>query len=157
MSLLPAFAITLHLFAAIVWVGGMFFAYLAARPVLAELDTKLRARLWVGIFRRFFPWVWAAIVVLLVSGFYMASSDFDGISHAPLFVQMMMGLGILMMLIFGHVFFAPYKRLKQAVATGDDALAKKSMGMIRMLIALNLSLGLVVVAVAMLGTYLSSD
>jgi uncharacterized membrane protein len=157
MSMLPAFAITLHLFAAIVWVGGMFFAYLAARPVLAELDTKLRARLWAGIFRRFFPWVWAAIVVLLVTGFYMASSDFDGVSHAPLFVQMMMGLGILMMLIFGHVFFAPYKRLKQAVATGDDALAKKSMGLIRMLIALNLSLGLVVVAVAMLGTYLSSD
>ena len=157
MSTLPAFAITLHLFAALVWVGGMFFAYLAARPVLAELDTQLRARLWVGIFRRFFPWVWGAIVVLLTTGVYLVTSSFESFANAPPFVNIMMGLGILMMLIFGHVFFAPFKRLQQAVATGDDALAKKSMGLIRKLIALNLSLGLVVVAVAMLGTYLSSD
>ena len=157
MSFLPAFAITLHLFATVVWVGGMFFAYLAARPVLAELDTLLRARLWVGIFRRFFPWVWGAIVVLLVTGTYLVTSTFESFAHAPQFVQMMMGLGTLMMLIFGYVFFAPFKRLKQAVADDDEALAKKSMGLVRMLIALNLSLGLVVVAVAMLGTYLSSD
>ena len=154
---MSALAITLHVLAAIIWVGGMFFGFMAVRPALGDLETKIRARIWVGIFRRFFPWVWGSIIALLATGFYLAKDAFDGISHAPMFVHVMMGLGILMMLLFGHVYFAPYKRLKQAVATGDDALAKKSMGMIRMLIALNLSLGLVVVAVAMLGTYFSSD
>ena len=154
---MSAVAITLHVLAAIVWVGGMFFAYLAARPVLAELDTPLRAKLWVGIFRRFFPWVWAAVLTLLVTGFYMVFANFGGFAGAPIFVHAMMGLGILMMLIFGHVFFAPYKRLKRAVAGNDEALAMKSMRTIRMLIALNLSLGLIVVAVAMLGAYLASD
>ena len=157
MTLLPAFAITLHVLAAIVWIGGMFFAFLAARPVLAALETPLRARLWVGIFQRFFPWVWACVVTLLVTGFYMASADFDGLSHAPSFVRVMMGLGIFMMLLFGHVFFAPYKRLKQAVAGNDEALAKKSMGQIRLVFGVNLALGIIVVLVAMLGGYLSSD
>jgi uncharacterized membrane protein len=69
----------------------------------------------------------------------------------------MMGLGILMMLLFGHVFFGPYKRLQRAVSANDAELAKKSMGQIRLLMAVNLTLGLVVVAVAMLGTYLASD
>ncbi|MGE5625158.1 MAG: CopD family protein [Bacillota bacterium] len=157
MSLLPAFAIALHLLSAVIWVGGMFFAFLAARPVLAELDTLLRARLWVGIFRRFFPWVWAAVVALLVTGFYMVFNTFDGFAHAPAFVHVMMGLGILMMLLFGHVFFSPYKRLQRSVSTGDEDLAKKAMGQIRRVIGVNLALGLVVILVATLGMYLSSD
>ena len=31
-------AITLHLLSVVVWVGGMFFAYLALRPALAGHD-----------------------------------------------------------------------------------------------------------------------
>lgn len=154
---MSAIAITLHVLAAIIWVGGMFFGFLAVRPALAEVDTKQRARLWVGIFRRFFPWVWGCIVVLLGSGFYLASDAFDGLSHTPAFVRVMMGLGILMMLLFGHLYFAPYKRLKRAVATGDDAIAKKAMTQIRVLMAVNLIIGLIVVLDAMLGSFTSFD
>ena len=32
-----AIAIPLHLLAAVIWVGGMFFAYMALRPVAASL------------------------------------------------------------------------------------------------------------------------
>jgi len=150
---MSAAALALHALAAIIWVGGMFFAYLAVRPALAGLDTQHRARLWAGIFQRFFPWVWACIVVLLVSGFYMVKDSFDGLAHAPVFVHVMMGLGILMMLLFGHLYFAPYRRLKQAVATGDDALAAKSMKLIRIIMAVNLTLGLIVVLDALLGSF----
>ena len=152
---MSALAITLHVLAAIIWVGGMFFGFLAVRPALAEMDTKHRARIWVGIFRRFFPWVWGSIVVLLVSGIYMAFDSFDSLAHAPIFVNVMMGLGILMMLIFGHLFFGPYKRLKQAVATGDDAMAVKSMAMIRVIMGVNLALGIIVVLDAMLGSFIA--
>ena len=150
---MSAVAITLHVLAAVIWVGGMFFGFMAVRPALGDLETKIRARIWVGIFRRFFPWVWGSIVTLLVTGYYMAKDSFDGLAHAPLFVDVMMGLGILMMLLFGHLYFAPYKRLKQSVATGDDALAAKSMAQIRITMAVNLILGLVVVLVAMLGAF----
>ena len=150
---MSAIAITLHVLAAVIWVGGIFFGFLAVRPALGDLETKIRARIWVGIFRRFFPWVWGSIVTLLASGFYLARDSFDGIAHAPLFVHVMMALGILMMLLFGHLYFAPYKRLKQAVAAGDDALAAKSMGQIRITMAVNLILGIVVVLVAMLGSF----
>lgn len=150
---MSALAITLHVLAAVIWVGGMFFGFLAVRPALADLDTKHRARIWVGIFRRFFPWVWGCIVVLLVSGIYMAFDSFDSLAHAPIFVDVMMGFGILMMLVFGHLFFGPYKRLKQAVATGDDALAVKSMAMIRVIMGVNLVLGIIVVLDAMLGSF----
>jgi uncharacterized membrane protein len=130
---------------------------MAARPVLGQLDTKVRARLWVGIFQRFFPWVWASIALILGSGIYMVFNTFDGFAHAPIFVHVMMGLGILMMLLFAHVFFAPYKRLKGAVATGDDAMATKAMGQIRMTMLINLILGIVVVLVAMSGAFLATD
>lgn len=150
---MSALAITLHVLAAIIWVGGMFFGFLAVRPALAGLEVQQRARLWVGMFRRFFPWVWGSIVALLATGFYMAKDSFDGISHAPVFVHVMMGLGILMMLLFGHLYFAPYKRLQRAVATGDDALAAKSMAQIRITMAVNLILGLIVVLDAMFGAF----
>ena len=145
--------ITLHLLAAIIWVGGMFFAYLAARPALEELDTQLRARQWAGIFRRFFPWVWAAIVSLLGSGFYLVFTGFNGFGDLPLFIDTMMILGILMMLLFGHIYFGPYRRLRQAVATGDDALARAAMGKIRKVMLVNLTLGIVVVLDATLGSF----
>ena len=150
---MSALALTLHVLAAIIWVGGMFFGFMAVRPALGDLETKIRARIWVGIFRRFFPWVWGSVVVLLGTGLYMAKDTFDGLSHAPIFVHVMLGLGILMMLLFGHLYFAPYKRLKQAVATGDDALATKSMAQIRVTMAVNLILGLIVVLDAMFGSF----
>lgn len=154
---MSALALALHVLAAIIWVGGMFFAYLAVRPALGELDTTHRARIWVGIFSRFFPWVWACVVTLLASGFYLIVVSFDTLSKAPPFVHIMMGLGILMMALFAHVFFAPYRRLKAAVQAGDDALAGKAMSQIRLLIALNLTLGLIVVLVAMFFGYFATN
>lgn len=48
----------IHLLAAIVWVGGMFFAYMVLRPAAVEvLEPPARLRLWNVVFRRFFPWV----------------------------------------------------------------------------------------------------
>lgn len=146
-------AITLHILAVVVWVGGMFFAYLALRPALAEHDVLSRARIWAAVFRRFFPWVWASVVTLLATGFYMILVNLGGFSQTPIFVHVMMGLGILMMLLFAHVFFAPYKRLRQAATAADEPAAKKSMNQIRKLIAVNLSLGVIVIIVAMTGTF----
>ena len=51
-------AITLHLLAAVIWVGGMFFAYMALRPATGSLEPSIRLTLWSQTLKRFFPWVW---------------------------------------------------------------------------------------------------
>ena len=155
---MPVIAITLHVIAVIVWIGGMFLGVVAIRPALAEVDMPARARLFAGIVGRFLPWVWAAVVTLLASGFYMVSTSFDGgIAGTPWFVRLMMGVGIFMMMLMGHVTFAPYRRLKRALAAKDDALAAKAMKQMGMLMAVNLVLGLIVILAAMMGAYVSTD
>jgi uncharacterized membrane protein len=141
----------LHVLSVVIWVGGMFFAYMALRPVAAErLEPPQRLNLWEGVFGRFFPWVWAAVALILFSGLYMMAL----LGKPPVYVMVMFLLGVVMMLLFGHVFFAPYKRLKRAVAAQDWPAGGAALGQIRKLIAINLSLGLLTVAVATLGAYL---
>ena len=113
-----ALAITLHLLSVVVWVGGMFFAHQCLRPVAAgQLDPPSRLTLWVGVFGRFFPWVWVAIATILLSGLWMLFAVFGGFKHAAPYIHAMFGLALIMMAIFLHVFFAPYKRLKAAVVS----------------------------------------
>jgi uncharacterized membrane protein len=148
-------AITLHLLAVVVWVGGMFFAYVALRPVAATLlEPPQRMPLWSLTFARFFPWVWAAVILLPVTGYWMILNVFGGFGGLALYIHIMQGVGILMMLIFLHVFFAPYRRLKQAVAASDFAAAGKHLALIRKLIGLNLILGMALIVVASSGRYL---
>jgi uncharacterized membrane protein len=148
-------AITLHLLAAVVWVGGMFFAYLAMRPAVAEVvEPADRPALWYHTLSHFFRWVWAAVVVLLATGYWMVFGYFGGMAGAGWHVHAMQGLGIVMMLLFLHVFFAPYRRLKQAVERRDAEEGKRRIGQIRTLVAVNLALGLLVVAIASGGRYL---
>lgn len=148
-------AIALHLLAAVVWVGGMFFAYMALRPVAGGLlEPPLRLPLWAGVFARFFPWVWAAVGVLLATGLWMIFAVFGGMAAAGLHVHLMLLLGLVMMALFAHVWFAPYRRLRQAVAAEDWPAGGAALQQIRRLIGVNLILGLVVVAVAGAGRYL---
>lgn len=147
-------AIVLHLLTAVIWVGGMFFAYMALRPVAAQLlEPPLRLPLWVGSFARFFPWVWASILLLPVTGYWLMFARFGGFAQAPVYVHLMQGLGIVMFLIFLHVFFAPYARLRRAVAQKDWPSAGKALGQIRLLIGTNLLIGLIVIAIAAGGRY----
>ena len=149
-----AIAIILHLLPAVIWVGGMFFAYMALRPVAAsQLEPPARLSLWVGVFSKFFPWVFVSIALILVSGLWMVYAVFGGFAATGLYVPVMLVLGIVMMLIFFHVFFAPYKRLKQAVAEEDWPAGGKQLAQIRMMIGINLLLGLVTIAIASGGRY----
>ncbi len=68
---MPTFTLlyVLHLLAALAWVGGMFFAWMILRPAaVAVLQPPERLRLWLDVFLRFFAWVWAAVLVLPISG-----------------------------------------------------------------------------------------
>jgi uncharacterized membrane protein len=143
-------SLLLHVLGVVVWVGGMFFAYLALRPVAASvLEPPLRLTLWAGVFGKFFPWVWASVALILLTGLHMLMKV--GGMAAPHYAMAMLVLGVVMMLIFAHVFFAPYKKLKRAVGEQNWKAGGAALGQIRMLIGINLIIGLVTIAVVFLG------
>jgi len=144
----------LHLLSVVVWVGGMFFAYMALRPVAASvLEPPQRLTLWAGVFGKFFPWVWVAVALILATGLHMLMKL--GGAAAPHYMLTMLALGVAMMAIFAHVFFAPYGRLRRAVAAQDWKAGGAALGQIRRLIGINLSLGLLTIAVVFLGRALA--
>lgn len=148
-------AIAFHVLAAVIWVGGMFYAYMAMRPAVVQVvEPSLRGPLWSHTLGRFFPWVWLAIATLLLTGYWMVFSYFGGMAGAGWHIHAMQGLGLLMMLLFLHVYFAPFRRLKQAVEKRDTDESLRRIGQIRGLVGINLVLGLVVVAVGSGGRYL---
>lgn len=145
--------IILHLLAALIWVGGMFFAYLILRPSLGVLAAPDRARLWLGVFRRFFPWVWASIAALLVTGYAMLFGAFGGFAEAGVHIHVMHLTGWIMFLLFAHLYFAPWRRFRMAVETGDGEAAAKRLGQIRLIVAINLALGIATSAIGAGGRY----
>lgn len=144
-------ALMLHLLGAVVWIGGMFFAYLALRPAAAELlQPPQRLPLWSATLGRFFRWVWVSIALLLGSGFYMLSVVASA-GQVPLYVHAMLYIGVVMSLIFAYVFFSPFPTLQRAVASQDWQQAGVALNQIRMAVAVNLGLGLANIVVATAG------
>lgn len=146
-------ALALHALAAAIWVGGMAFAYWFLRPAAGVLDGPERQKLWRGVFSRFFPVVWASIVVLLATGYYLVFWVYGGFGATGMHVHIMHLLGLIMMALFAHVFFAPWRRFRNAVEQGEQEVAARNLNTIRRLVAVNLTLGLIVVAVGASGRY----
>ncbi|EKT4465915.1 CopD family protein [Pseudomonas putida] len=146
-----AFALpyTLHVLAALVWVGGMFFAWLVLRPAtVAALEGPARLKLWVEVFRRFFGWVWLAVAVLAISGIGMLHMRFNGFETAPRYIQVMIGGAIVMFALFMRVQALLLPELRAAVQAQDWAAGASVLGRIRRMVGVNLLVGVLVVAVA---------
>ncbi len=147
-------AFTLHLLASTVWVGGMFFAWMALRPVALQLlDPPQRLELWMGVFDRFFPWVWVSILILPATGFWMIFSVFGGMAAVGIHVHTMLLVGLVMIVIFLWIWFVPRAGLRRAVDAKDWAAGGKHLGRIRRLIGINLILGMAVVGFAAAGRW----
>jgi uncharacterized membrane protein len=148
--MIASIALSLHMLATVVWVGGMFFAYMCLRPVASDiLEPPLRLSLWTKTFSRFFPWVWAAVVILSLTGTWLLM-HMGGFTSVGAYVHIMLGVGVLMMSIFLYVFFGPYRRLRDAVATNDIQTGGKELGRIRTFVGINLLLGIIEIAVVRL-------
>ena len=147
---------TIHLLAIIVWLGGMVFALFFLRPAAASLDPAVRLPLLHDVFGRFFKAILALSLITLFTGLWMignvakATVQGGGDFTMPLDWKVMSTLGVLMILIFGHVRFALYKRCDQAVQAKNWPAAGAVMEKIRLWVLVNLALGGVIVAVTVL-------
>jgi len=151
--MLHGILLSLHVLAATLWVGGMFYAYMAMRPAVgARVEPPQRPGLWRDALARFFFWVWVSVVVLLGSGHGLVA-QMGGWATVGWHVHLMHLTGLIMMLIFAWVFFVPFRRLKRADQAGDPSDGGRCIPPIRKAVAINLLLGLVTVAVASGGAY----
>ncbi|HEX5212062.1 MAG TPA: CopD family protein [Pseudolabrys sp.] len=146
-------ALAVHILGAVVWVGGMFAAYLCLRPAAGPLETPQRLALWRRFFAKFFPWVWLSVVLLLVSGYAMLLTTFGGFHGAPLYINLMQAIGWIMILLYAFLFHGPWLKFKRAVDAQSWPAAGAELNRIRQIIMINLPLGLIVVVIGGTGRY----
>ena len=134
----------LHLLCAVLWVGGMFFAYVILRPSMAAIEAPQRMLLHTRVFKKFFLIIWHAMPMIIISGIAMLGLHWD-MATVPWQINAMMGLGLLMAAVFLVIFFGPYRQFRR---TTDRNRMASSLDNIRKLIGVNLILGLITVIAA---------
>jgi uncharacterized membrane protein len=139
--------VALHVLCAVVWVGGMFFAYVVLRPSLSVLEPIQRIALHTQVFRRFFLVIWHAMPLILITGFAVLFGFYGGPGVRWNFDVMML-LGLVMSAVFLFIVFGPYARFRR---TTERNRAVAAIETIRKLIAVNLLLGIITIVVAFLG------
>lgn len=146
----------LHVLSIVVWVGGMVFAGFFLRPAALQLPPPQRIPLMHAALQRFFAAVVVAVLVVFVTGGWMIGRAAKDTVQAglpfnmPLDWTIMAVLGVLMMLIFGHIRWVLFRRLSRAVTALDWPAGGASLAEIRTWVSVNLVLGLVIIAIVML-------
>ena len=129
-----------HLAAGIVWLGGMAIMLWAVRPVaIAQLEPAQRLPLLAGMLRRFFNLVGLCVILLLTTGAIMLMGV--DMKLAPKGWHAMIGLGSLMCLVFGHLYFGPFRKMKNALLIDDLSAAGAQLAKIHPLVLSNFALG----------------
>ena len=145
----------LHVLAVGLWVGGMAFAHFFLRPALGTLEPPQRLSLMHGVLQRFFSAVLVAVLLILASGVWMighvarAAAGTPGGFVMPLDWTLMTAVGVLMMLIFGHIRFVLFRRMSAAVLAAQWPAAAAALASIRSWVAVNLALGAAISAVVL--------
>lgn len=117
----------------------------ALRPAATEtLAPPQRLPLVTQTLQRFFRLVWVTVVVLLLTGLAMLLAV--GMKNAPAGWHAMLGIGLLMFALFGHLYFGPFRRLKHAVGAADWAEGGRRVGQIATLATVILTLGVLAIA-----------
>jgi len=141
-------ALALHLLFAAIWVGGMAFAIVALRPALSVLEPPQRLALMGRVHKRFFLVIWHAMPITIVSGYFLLFGHFGGFRGAGWHVHVMHLTGLIMSVIFLLIFFSPWQAMRRALAAGDMAAAAAANERIRIMVSVNLAIGVLTTAIA---------
>jgi len=154
MEFLIPLAVATHVTSAVIWVGGMFFAYVVLRPSLGVLESPShRLKLWTQVFSRFFVWVWAAIAALSVSGYYLIFAVYGELANVGVHIHLMYSIAMVMFVLFFALFFGPYRRFAEAAGADDWPTAGEVLPAVRRIVLINLVLGLLVAIIGASGRY----
>lgn len=145
--MLNALAIIFHLIAINIWVGGMFFIIIVLGKVVSTLEEPEQQVFWQGTLKRFFFWVWLAVIGLLGTGIGMILYRFGSIDYTPWYVLVMASLGISMAVLFMVIYFIYYKNFEREFKAGNIDGSRRQLRIIRGLGILNMILGFCVVVV----------
>ncbi|MBW7923669.1 MAG: hypothetical protein H3C59_02880 [Burkholderiaceae bacterium] len=141
----------LHLASVIVWIGGMSFAHFCLRPAaIATLQAPQRLPLMSSALGRFFVIVGWSIALLWVSGIAMFLEAFSVGVRPPWNWNAMAAIAAVMTIVFAVIVLRRHPRMREALEAGDLSAAGVCLDGIRRLVVLNLVLGWVVVALAVL-------
>lgn len=148
---------TIHLLSIMVWIGGMVFTQFFLRPALVMLEVPERVRLMHDVLGRFFKAVLIAAGLAVGTGVWMIGRiakqtvQSGGNFTMPVEWMVMAVLGLVMAGIFGHIRFALYKRLSNAVTATAWPAGAAALASIRTWVMVNLVIGVVIVVVTLLG------
>ena len=139
--------LAVHVLCVVIWVGGMFFAYVGAAAQSRRIEPVQRIALHTQVFRRFFLVIWHAMPLILLSGFTMLFVFDGGAANAAWNINAMMLIGLIMSAVFVLIVFGPYARFRR---TTERATAAACIDRIRKLIGVNLVLGIITVVAAVM-------
>jgi len=138
MSSLYYFNVTVHVLAALVWLGGMFFLALVGAPVLRAVENpELRQKLFDQLGMRFRSVGWIALGVLFVTG--LLNLQFRGLLSwrvlmDPAFVRSLWGMAFtvkmaavaVMLIIEGYHDWVLGPRAGRVVAGSPEAMTLRN-------------------------------
>lgn len=142
-----AIAIVFHLFAINLWIGGTVFIVLVLNHAAKGIDSSQHHQLMQAVLSRFFTLVWIAMLVLLCSGSWMIYGMYDGLVNAPLYIILMMLLGLVMVSNFLLTYFGPYRHYRKVPRSDDSADSRVYLAKIRLLSWVNVILGACVLVI----------
>jgi len=142
--------VALHVLAVVVWVGGMSFTLFVLRDALAPLAPPERLGVLARVFGRFLHLVGIAIVVIAATGGWLLL-QYGGMGTAPWGVHAMVAVGGVMMVLYGVLVVRHNPRFQAAVTAADWPAAGALAGRMRVLVAVNLVLGIVVIVAGIVG------
>lgn len=149
-----ALAMSVHLLAAVFWIGGMWMMLTVVRPAaVALLPPPQRIPLLRQVLGRFFTGVWVALVVLWLSGGWLLPA-LGGMAAQAWPIHAMIGLALVMTLVFALIYFLPFRRLKTLVVEERWPDAGTKLEQIRKLVWLNALLGLLLLLAVSGGRYI---
>ncbi len=79
---------------------------------------------------------------------------FGGFAHLPLYVNLMLLMGLAMVAIYVYVYFKCYVQFNRLVAKQEWPAAGAMLGTIRKLVGLNLSIGMLTIVMGTIGRYI---
>lgn len=146
-------AIALHVMAAFVWLGGMFYASVALALTTGAREPLKIAPHVARELRRFFPVLCLCAAILLASSIYLVLDGLRAPHHSPAFVKLMLARDLFMVALVLLAWFFAYPRLRHGIEQAEVRLVRSGLNRMLLVGLINLILGAIVFFVVMTGSF----